>query len=209
MSDTPGNKTSNLCGDLIFTFRFDAPQHQVCRRRRSPWRPAAAFGRPRQNQAANISAQLLSEVKVARMKTPPHSRCCPVCGHRFIPWRVWQIGRWTCIRCPSCSVRLRACLETTVWLRCSSVEDPPGIFSFVAPRHPALSPKTAPLVVSKQALTRQFDWQCFAICFAICLLLAAVPLIQKSAWQIVIGVLGILLIAILDAATVRLRPAPP
>src|SRR6266702_401871 len=35
----------------------------------------------------------------------------------------------------------------------SSVEDPPGIFSFVAPRHPAFSPKTAPLVVSKQALS--------------------------------------------------------
>src|SRR2546425_3888664 len=42
--------------------------------------------------------------------------------------------------------------EKAVWLRCSSVEDPPGIFSFVAPRHPAFSPKTAPLVVSKQAL---------------------------------------------------------
>ena len=113
--------------------------------------------------------------------------------------------------------------EKAVWLRCSSVEDPPGIFSFVAPdtvsrvirpsarrahesspqpivdnsaakndlrpvkvnagrialrgsrsfaprlmktmaslpapsaaaRHPAFSPKTAPLVVSKQALTER------------------------------------------------------
>src|SRR5712664_469799 len=43
--------------------------------------------------------------------------------------------------------------EKAVWLRCSSVEDPPGIFSCVAPRHPAFSPKTAPLVVSKQALS--------------------------------------------------------
>src|SRR6266446_8719348 len=42
--------------------------------------------------------------------------------------------------------------EKAVWLRGSSVEDPPGIFSFVAPRHPAFSPKTSPLVVSKQAL---------------------------------------------------------
>src|SRR6266700_7332238 len=47
----------------------------------------------------------------------------------------------------------RVFAEKAVWLRCSSVEDPPGIFSFVAPRHPAFSPKTAPLVVSKQALT--------------------------------------------------------
>src|SRR5437899_9202941 len=46
----------------------------------------------------------------------------------------------------------RVFAEKAVWLRCSSVEDPPGIFSFVAPRHPAFSPKTAPLVVSKQAL---------------------------------------------------------
>src|SRR5437899_11957495 len=46
----------------------------------------------------------------------------------------------------------RVFAEKADWLRCSSVEDPPGIFSFVAPRHPAFSPKTAPLVVSKQAL---------------------------------------------------------
>ncbi len=164
MSDTPGNKTSNLCGDLIFTFRFEALQHQVCRRRRSPWRSATAFGGPRQNHFANTSAQLLSKAIGARMKTSRHPRCCPACGHRF---------------------------------------------SFVAPRHPAFSPKTAPLVVSKQALTRQFDRQCFAICFAICILLAAAPFIQKSAWHIAIGLLGALLIMIVDAATVRLRPAPP
>ena len=47
----------------------------------------------------------------------------------------------------------RVFAEKAVWLRCSSVEDPPGIFSFVAPRHPAFSPKTAPLAVSKQALS--------------------------------------------------------
>src|SRR5713226_4212295 len=47
----------------------------------------------------------------------------------------------------------RVFAEKAVWLRCSSVEDPPGIFSFVATRHPAFSPKTAPLVVSKQALS--------------------------------------------------------
>ena len=43
------------------------------------------------------------------------------------------------------------------WLRCSSVEDPQGVFSSaraeaLAPRHPAFGPKTGPLVVSKQAL---------------------------------------------------------
>src|SRR5882724_12751801 len=45
--------------------------------------------------------------------------------------------------------------EKAVWLRCSSVEDPPGIFSFVASHHSAFSPKTAPLVVFKQALMRR------------------------------------------------------
>ncbi len=45
----------------------------------------------------------------------------------------------------------RVFAEKAAWLRCSSVEDPPGIFSFVAP-DTAFSPKTAPLVVSKQAL---------------------------------------------------------
>ena len=115
------------------------------------------------SHAANISAQLLSEAIVARMKTLRHPRCCPVCGHRFIFWQVWLIDRSTCISCPSCSVRL----------------------------------------------TRQFDRQLFGIIFAMCILLVAVPFIQKSAWQIVIGLLGILLISIVDAATVRLSPAPP
>src|SRR6266478_5690852 len=43
--------------------------------------------------------------------------------------------------------------EKAVWLRCSVVAARSA--SFVAPRHPAFSPKTAPLVVSKQALSRQ------------------------------------------------------
>jgi hypothetical protein len=46
----------------------------------------------------------------------------------------------------------RVFVEKAVWLRCSSVEDPRGIFSFVAPRHPAFSTKTSPLVIFKQAL---------------------------------------------------------
>src|SRR6185437_13301062 len=47
----------------------------------------------------------------------------------------------------------RVFAEKAVWLRCSSVEDPPGIFSFVAPRHPAFSAKTAPSPIFRQALT--------------------------------------------------------
>src|SRR5436190_8739903 len=39
------------------------------------------------------------------------------------------------------------------WLRYSSVEDPPGIFSFVAPRHPACGTKTAPFRIFSQALS--------------------------------------------------------
>src|SRR5665213_3313261 len=42
--------------------------------------------------------------------------------------------------------------EKAVWHLCSSVEDPQGIFSFVAPSHTAFSAKTAPIVVLKQAL---------------------------------------------------------
>jgi hypothetical protein len=48
-------------------------------------------------------------------------------------------------------------VEKAAWLRYSSVEDPPGIFSFVAPRHPAFSPKTAPLVIFRQALRDEFN----------------------------------------------------
>jgi hypothetical protein len=42
--------------------------------------------------------------------------------------------------------------EKGVWPRCSSVEDPLGVFSFVAPCHTPFSPKTASLIVFKQAL---------------------------------------------------------
>ena len=42
--------------------------------------------------------------------------------------------------------------QRAVWHRCSSVEDPQGIFSLVAPRHTALCPKTAPLIVIKRAV---------------------------------------------------------
>src|SRR5436190_6277421 len=37
------------------------------------------------------------------------------------------------------------------WLRCSLVEDPQGIFSFVAPRHSACGGKTAPFRIFRQA----------------------------------------------------------
>ena len=68
----------------------------------------------------------------------------------------------------------RVFAEKAVWLRCSSVEDPPRVWtsqalrvrfpklsgalsrtavSFVAPRHPAFSAKTAPLGIFRQALT--------------------------------------------------------
>jgi hypothetical protein len=46
----------------------------------------------------------------------------------------------------------RVFAEKAVWLRCSPVEDPQGVFFFVAPRHPAFSPKTAPLGILRQAL---------------------------------------------------------
>jgi len=48
----------------------------------------------------------------------------------------------------------RVFAQKAVWLRCSSVEDPRGVFSFVAPRHTAFSPKTARLGVFNQALDR-------------------------------------------------------
>ena len=51
----------------------------------------------------------------------------------------------------------RVFAEKAGWLRCSSVEDPPGIFSFVAPCHPAFSAKTGPLGIFRQALIRIFN----------------------------------------------------
>lgn len=38
------------------------------------------------------------------MNTKP--RCCPACGHSFIPWGVWKISRWSGVKCPKCSTLL-------------------------------------------------------------------------------------------------------
>jgi len=50
------------------------------------------------------------------------------------------------------------------WLRCSSVEDPGRIFSFVAPRHPAFGAKTRPRGIFGHALrvAPNFAWGCVA-----------------------------------------------
>src|SRR5258706_8532909 len=66
----------------------------------------------------------------------------------------------------------RVFAEKAGWLRCSSVEDPPGIFSLVASRHPAFSAKTGPLGILRQALRRVRRLLCRPICLPrlVCLL---------------------------------------
>src|SRR5215469_5589150 len=51
----------------------------------------------------------------------------------------------------------RVFAEKAVWLRCSLVEDPQGIFSLVASRHPAFSAKTGPFRIFRQALMRVWE----------------------------------------------------
>ena len=36
---------------------------------------------------------------------------CPACHHRFIPWSVWKITRWSCMECPVCSCKLNRRFE--------------------------------------------------------------------------------------------------
>jgi predicted RNA-binding Zn-ribbon protein involved in translation (DUF1610 family) len=38
-----------------------------------------------------------------RMNKP---RMCPSCSQSILPWRVWQISRWTSIPCPRCGTLL-------------------------------------------------------------------------------------------------------
>src|SRR5215469_17271946 len=47
----------------------------------------------------------------------------------------------------------RVFAQKAAWLRCSSLTDPPGICSLVAPRHSAFWAKTGPLFILKQALS--------------------------------------------------------
>jgi len=50
------------------------------------------------------------------MDTELHPRCCPSCGHRFIPWGSWRISQWSCLRCPSCDVRLNRRRDAQLFL---------------------------------------------------------------------------------------------
>src|SRR6266481_699745 len=45
------------------------------------------------------------------MNTSIQSKHCPACGHHFIPWRVWQITRWSCLRCTHCGIQLNRRLD--------------------------------------------------------------------------------------------------
>lgn len=36
---------------------------------------------------------------------------CPACHHRFVPWSVWTITRWSCMQCPSCGCKLNRHFE--------------------------------------------------------------------------------------------------
>ncbi len=36
---------------------------------------------------------------------------CPACQHRFIPWTVWKISRWSSIACPACHSKLNRKLD--------------------------------------------------------------------------------------------------
>lgn len=40
------------------------------------------------------------------MDTKRHPRCCPACGHHFIPWGWWRITPWRGLACPNCGIKL-------------------------------------------------------------------------------------------------------
>ena len=78
------------------------------------------------------------------------------CGEGF--W-LWARRRGPSIPAAGCTGRAnkahgqktrrpKGFAEKPAWLRCSSVEDPPGIFSLVAPRHPGFSAKPDPFEFS-------------------------------------------------------------
>ncbi|PYL06634.1 MAG: hypothetical protein DME34_08595 [Verrucomicrobia bacterium] len=40
------------------------------------------------------------------MNTARHPRCCPACGHHFIPRNIWRVSIYSSIRCPKCGAKL-------------------------------------------------------------------------------------------------------
>ncbi len=55
-------------------------------------------------------------IEQSKPKSKP--RCCPVCGHSFIPWSIWKISRWTYINCPNCDARLIRRIDLQLVLIC-------------------------------------------------------------------------------------------
>ena len=104
------------------------------------------------------------------MNTFRHSTSCPACGHRFIAWRVWQITRWSYLRCPHCEVRLTRKLDRQGFTV--------GLVLFALLQPLLFIPMPTP-------------WQIafFAVVFGICLYIDAttVRLVEVRRWR---GVLG-------------------
>ena len=58
----------------------------------------------------------------------------------------------------------RVFAQKAVWLRCSSLTDPPGICSLLAPRNPAFCAKTGSVLIFKRALSVAFCHS-YVFCF--------------------------------------------
>src|SRR5688500_7528873 len=99
--------------------------------------------------------------------------CVGSCGEGF--W-IWPRRRDRSIPAAGCDGRAnagqrqknrarRVFLEKAVSLRCFSVEDPQGIFCFVAPHHPAFSRRTGPYGIFRQALRlREIETAVLRLC---------------------------------------------
>lgn len=71
---------------------------------RNETQPLFHPGRLAGGAALSARRRLAWFVSVFTMKFPP--RACPACGHRFVPWNLWRITRWSCLSCPSCTTKL-------------------------------------------------------------------------------------------------------
>jgi hypothetical protein len=48
----------------------------------------------------------LSLFSLDLVKTTRHPKCCPACGHHFIPWNIWRVSIYSPIRCPKYDAKL-------------------------------------------------------------------------------------------------------
>ena len=57
-------------------------------------------------KSTRIRPKIWIEFSLGLVNIARHPRCCPACGHHFVPWNIWRVSIYSPIRCPKCAAKL-------------------------------------------------------------------------------------------------------